>query len=210
MNERESLRTLLRVLLLIAFGCGAASRAANDQLPSSPEAVVRQERTGGLLSFVQDYWQYETEGGRLTNEGWRAADIFFAHPIPPPRERTIYIIGYYGVGGGDLPVIKNMEKPSADRRAISQVQVSTGNAIGKLDSTLRFLPSTSLGWNMTCDLVLTNKHPAWKFRDEGSPVFIGVPTAILYVTLMRDKATNPVVRKNADATLTALEKIGPH
>ena len=208
--KRQAVRILLKALPMIALVAGPLVAQSTTQPSSSPGAVIKQERIGRLLSIVQDYWQYETEGGRLTDEGWRAADVFFAHPVPPPRERTIYIIGYYGVGGGDVPVIKYMENPSPDRRAISRVQVSTSNAIGKLDSALRFFPSTTLGFDRIHNMVLTNKDPAWKFRDEDSLVFIGVPTAILYVRLMRDKATDPVVRKNARATLAVLEKIQPH
>jgi len=209
-QKRRGVRTLLTVLPLMALVAVPLAAQSISQRPPNPETAIQQERVGGLLSFVQDYWQYETEGGRLTDEGWRAADVFFAHPIPPPRERSIYIIGYYGVGGGSLPVIRDMQKPSANQRAVSQVKVATNNAIGKLDSALRFFPSTAIGFDVTYNLVLTNKHPAWKFTDEGSAVFIGLPTAILYVTIMRDRATDPALRKNADATLAVLKRIEPY
>lgn len=204
------MRTLLLVLSVMALVTVPLAAPSTTQLSSNPEAVFQKERVGALLSFVQDYWQYETEGGRLTDEGWRAADVFFVHPVAPPRERTIFIIGYYSVGGEAMPVIRYVAKPSADQRAVSQVKVATNSPIGKLDSTLRFFPATDIGFDVTYDLILTNKHPAWKFRDEGSAVFIGLPTAILYVTLMRDRATDPAVRKNADATLVVLKKIEPH
>lgn len=209
-RKRRTLKTLLKTLPIMALSACPLAAQSTVQLPSNPKEAIQRERVGALLSFVDSYWQYETEGGRLTDDGWRAAGVFFAHPVPPPRKRTIFIIGYYGVGGETMPVIKRIEMPSADVQAISQVKVSTNYPIGKLDSALRFSPSTAIGFDVTYDLVLTNKHPAWKFRDEGFAIFIGLPTAILYVRLMRDSTTDLTLRKNADATLAVLTKIKPY
>lgn len=194
-------------LVLIATTVVAQSPTA---LQSNPEEVFRKERVGALLSFVEYYCQYETQGGRLTDSGWEAAAPFFAHPVPPPHERTIYVVGDYGVGGGPEPVIKPVDRPTPDLRATAQVLFSTNSAIGKLDPSLGLTREAIYGFDVTYKLVLTDGNPAWKFGEEGSAIFIGIPTAILYVSLMREKTTDPAVRKNADATLAALKKMKPY
>src|SRR5438270_13832882 len=41
---------------------------------------------------VEEFWKLETEGGRLTPEGWLNADIFFVRPEPLPRKKIIEVI----------------------------------------------------------------------------------------------------------------------
>jgi len=186
---------------MVAYG------QSSNQLPQNPREVFQRERVGALLAFVERYFQYETQGERLSDEGWQVMAPFFLHPIPAPRERKIIVIGGYGVGGGNGPVIRWTPSPTPDRRATAEVEVSTNEAVGTIDSSLHFFPATVYGYTIVNDLVLTDKRPAWKFTKESPAVYIGVPTAILYVTVMREKTTDRTVRKNADTTLAALKKI---
>ncbi len=206
MNRRSIIPLFLALILALLGEFVVTARTSSQQSGNSGE-LLQRERVGALLQFVEHYYQYETEGGRLTDEGWAAAASFFLHPIPPPRVRKITVVGDYGVGGGAVPVIKPADLPAPDLRATAQVDVFTTSAVGTIDSSLRFTADRTLGFEEIDDLVLTDKRPAWKFKEEPSSVMIGLPTAILYVSLMREKTTDPAIRKNADDTLAALRKV---
>jgi hypothetical protein len=201
MNQRVTIGLAILVLIMSAGTFVAAQSSA--QLPRNPEQVLQRERIGALLTFVDYYFQYETQGGRLTNDGWKAADTFFLHPIPPPHQRTIYVIGEYGVGGGPGAVITKDGKTGSTRGTVPADVL----AVGKIDPALQFAPDAQYEHGLQLELVLTKGRPAWKFNVEDTAVFVGVPTAILYVSLMRDRTTDGVIRKNADTTIAALKKI---
>src|SRR5436190_1862095 len=43
-------------------------------------------------TVVEEFWKMDTEGGRLTEAGWRAADAFFVRPVEPPEDKVILVI----------------------------------------------------------------------------------------------------------------------
>lgn len=207
-------RIMIRILAFIAiFGLPmiAMSAQVSGTVPQkSPEEVVR------------DFWKVETDGGRLSLEGWYKATEFFVRSNVPAPNRIIHIIGSNHTD--------NFEETA---RTENWAEVSlTTNELGQLDSTMRFTRSAQRGPHgelllrgplLTFHLVLTSKHwelnqdgargkeltgsPQWLIDCPENASWITVDTAIRYVTETRTKTTDPSIKKNADETLTKLTKL---
>lgn len=154
----------------------------------------------------------DAEGGRLTEEGWRAADHFFLRPIELPKER-VFCVFDYGFSVWD-PKIEN------DR---ADVIVSTAGTVWKIDSKMGIGTCSDQGKDFWVNkLVLTNKHwefapdrltlkevagaPEWSLEKESNYVYLTVGTAIRYLSHVRDSTTDPVIKRNADQTLAFLRR----
>jgi hypothetical protein len=169
---------------------------------------------------VEDFWELETHGTRLTPEGWSKTNNFFIRPSPP--------------FSNIIHVISNTDKTGIDETARTEnwAEVYVGTTkLGQLDSALRFkhyperAPNVALlkGPLIKFDLVLTEKH--WDLKPDGAigaelagPLewrivcgddtpWITVDTAIRYVMGKRDLASDSLVKKNAEATLAELKKL---
>ena len=108
------------------------------------------------------------------------------------------------------------------------------NYYGDLDSAMRFKRAPTVapdggiikqGGTVEYTLVLTDKHlefrpdarepkevtcaPEWRIEKPQPQVrpMVNLATAIRYVTEVRDKTKDPVVKKNADQTLAKLKKL---
>lgn len=161
---------------------------------------------------VAEFWKFETEGGRLTREGWYKAGPFFVRPDRPTEKKTI-------------AVISAKYKYSVDERWVKGNQAEIANEcvyLGRIDDLLRYRPPDSRydKTEVLHHLVLTDKHwefesdgntekevggpPAWRIENPEPLLWVTVDTAVRYVTQIRDKTTDPVIKKNADQTLTKL------
>ncbi len=98
-------------------------------------------------------------------------------------------------------------------------------ALGEIDSSLRFTSAVPGGIKVRegYKLVLNNKYSLpgaagaaakevigpnrWKIEDSPSEEWTTVNAAIRYVTEMRDKATDPAIKKDAEETLTKLKSL---
>ncbi len=163
----------------------------------------------------------ETTGGRLTFQGWNKASTFFIRPNFYP-------------GTGHVHVILNDQPDYAEESARTQswAEVDAGmNEVGQMDAALRFEPvpepphgiEVMEGPSIRFDLVLTDKHwqlqpdgsmslalmgpPEWKIVNESPELCITIDAAVRYVTEMRAKTKDPLIRKNADNTLAALKRL---
>src|SRR5438270_9121017 len=87
-------RWATRLIGILVF---VAAPFCNAQSSSHP--------TKSPKTVVEEFWKMDTEGGRLTDDGWRAADSFFARPIEPPKERVICVI--YGDFAVRDPTVKD-------------------------------------------------------------------------------------------------------
>ncbi len=161
----------------------------------------------------------ELAGTRLTRDGCRKTDHFLVRPSVAPPD-TVSIVSE------DFEVHETAIKQDS-----AKLYLYFPRFYGSLDSTLRFEPALKgapgggiIKEGATADysLVLAEKHwevepdgrelkeatgaPQW--RIESSQVgTISLATAIRYVTEMRDKSTDPAIRKNAEQTLTKLKKL---
>lgn len=172
--------------------------------------------------LVKEFWQIETQGGRLTSDGWIKASHFFIRPLPPPALYAIHVIPNGSVGTID---------ESARTNNWAELWVGTIE-LGTLDSALHFKRSPERVPNgpligptlIKFDLVLTDKHwelkpdgilgpeisgpPEWKIVSEsGNGLWVSVDAAVRYVDAEREKATDPVIRKNAKGSLAELKEL---
>jgi len=66
------MKQLLAILLALLPGVIDGSAETSADQPKSPKAVV------------EEYWKFETEGGHLTDAGWKKGDTWRLRPSPPP------------------------------------------------------------------------------------------------------------------------------
>jgi hypothetical protein len=170
-------------------------------------------QTKSPKEVVEEFLRMETEGGRLTPEGWAKAGAFFVRLSPPPRDRVIVVIA---------------RNYSVDEMWVrgDRAQVYNGyEDLGRIDSSLRYRsPDKSLFKTATLyHLTLTNKHEElglsektprevagpleWRIEDAATVLWLTLNTATRYVTEMRDKAADPTVRENGDATIMILKRL---
>lgn len=187
------------ISLLLTVGVIRALAQTTPVVQESPKQVLER-----FLAF-------ETAGGTLTADGWRRADQFFSRSAEPAADKDVYVI--YPEYGVPEPRMK-------ENKADVVVQVLPQ---GRIDSELRFVPSQNYKEGLLFHLVLVSTYPVvnskgeeskevtgppeWRIEGTGIAMLLNIAAAIHYVTLTREKTTNPVIRKNADETLAKLRKL---
>lgn len=202
----------MRFLLAVVLGLGAT--AALAQAPSSPSKSPKD--------VVEKIFQFETNGGRLTTDGWYKASRIFVrmYPVAPP----IKIVHVVRNGANDKV------EETARTENWAEVSVST-SLLGEIDAALRFKPVPKQGaygvlllqsTQVTFHVVLTEKQwrvnrdggrdyevtssPQWLIDCDQSDIWINRETAIRYVTDMRDKTGDPAIKRNAEETLATFKR----
>lgn len=178
-------------------------------LAQSPKDGVKLPK-----EIVQEFWEMEMGGGRLSTDGWNRAAVFFVHTSPPSQDKVVTVT----FAGSSVD-------EAARTGSKSEVYLECTEA-GRIDSMLRFEPSAhySLADKMMCkySLTFTDKHweyrpnreklrevtgrPEWRITEEPTELRISVATAVRYVTEMRSKTKDPALQKNADQTLAELSR----
>jgi hypothetical protein len=191
---------------LIAFSLVGATAQSPIGSGNSPKDVVER------------LWKDATEGKLLTPEGWNeASPLFLKHEAFPANASVRIVSNNWGVDHSSV------------RGDTAEVDMGYADA-GIVDATLKYSPPSrarSQKTAMVFHLVFAPTH--WTmFRSDGKEITgkeertgatewqiqepVGLPwttvnTAIRYVLEMREKATDPTIRKNADATLARLLKL---
>jgi hypothetical protein len=204
-RERAGNMGWLRVITIALAFCAISTLAQNSTLSAKSAKTV-----------LEEYWRTETNGGRLTSEGWHRANSFYVHPIPPPHNKVIVVIDNDSsvwdpwMKGNTATVIVGIE------------------SLGNIDSKLRWTPpnTSAVKEGVMYNLVLTDKHwdfesdgttvkevtgaPEWRINDTpGAVVYLNLDKAIAYVKKLRDQSTAPTIRKNANKTLAILNRYRP-
>ncbi len=198
--------------ILMLFCIAAATNSLTQESSAAPDSPKK---------IVETFWRMESAGGRLTPEGWNKSSVFF---VRSGTSRTPNVIH----------VIRNSQNDSIEEtaRTANWAEVSvTTDEVGQIDSKLRLRETSKRGSQgvlflrgpvITFSLVLIEKHwplnpdgsratevvgsPAWLITCSDSTSWIDVGTAARYVRDLRSKATDPVVKKNAEKTLDLLRK----
>ena len=208
MIRLEATSTMPRILTLLLI---TAINPCLGQAPTSPQKAPSR--------VIEDFWNIETSGGRLTSEGWYGTSGFFIRSDLSPRRRIINVIR-----NGRIDAIEE----TARTATWAEVSITT-DRVGQIDSLLRFTPSPTRGPGgvmllkgpvLTFNLVLTEKQ--WKINKDGrretesvvplqwlitcggDTAWINVETAITYVKDQEAKIKDPDVRTNAEKTLKYL------
>jgi len=177
----------------------------------APPASLVESQPKPPKDVVEEFWTFETNGGRLTADGWNKASEFFVRPSPRPDNREMSVV--YKDSVVSDAIIKG---------STAEVTVEILPQ-GQIDSSLRFTQSSSYKAGVLYHLTLTDRHwelgvkggtreeltgpPKWRIEDVSTTVWLRVDTALRYVRDMRKKSTRSVIKKNADHTIAELMKL---
>jgi len=180
---------------------GAGAQNPKEQLKPTERLVRRYEK---LIAA----------GDLLTPAGWKRASELFEKSNPYPATGDIYVVSTGGAVGEDWV--------KGDR---AQVETKWDDDYGTIDSALRYKPPSPGGhiaMAQMFSLVLTHAQsdgsgqgtlattsPAaeWKFEGALRIRSATIPAALKYVARMRDRSTDPAIRKNAAKTIAALKRL---
>ena len=165
---------------------------------------------------VEELWILASAGELLTPEGWQNVSGFFTEPLPPHKSDVLVVSNHWGPAG----------RPDVSGH---DTVVSVGCwEWGIIDAALRFTPApktTAVKEGRGYDLVFAPQHfrtfkngklvedgtnpldNRWQITKPLDMPFTTVNTAIRYVLEKRNKTSDPVIRQNADKTLTELMKL---
>ena len=171
----------------------------------SPPQVLQYKKSTELA--IKRCEKLVAEGFLLTADGWSRASILFDRSDAYPADGEIQLISGPGIiaetqRNGDL----------------AEVGTKWGDYYGTIDSHLRYKPPAPKGRIMleeSFSLVFLHRPPgAAVTAGSGQRLIKGplhmrsadIPHAIRYVEGMRDQSNDPVIRRNADKTITALKR----
>ncbi len=195
------LYSIVLVCTLSASGTGAGAQNPKEQLKPTEQLVRRYEK---LIAA----------GDLLTPAGWKRASELFEKSNPYPTSGDIYVVSTGGAVGEDWV--------KGDR---AQVETKWDDNYGTIDSALRYKPPSPSGriaMGQIFSLISTHAQPCgsgsgasatatpaaeWKFEGDLRIRSATIPAAIKYVKQMRDRSTDPAIRKNADKTIAALKRL---
>jgi len=161
---------------------------------------------------VVEYEKFVADGAFLTPEGWKKAGTLYEQSTAYPPNGEIFLMGTGGNLGEDW--VKDNE---------AQVETKWTDYYGTIDSALRFKPPEHYVMTVYMfRLVYTNKHRdiggngeplreltgpwEWKLADPQTKRVTTTARAIEYLSLMRDKTDDPLIKKNADKSIAALKR----
>jgi hypothetical protein len=154
------------------------------------------------------------DGFLFTLPGWKKAALLFELPSPIPRDMLIYVTTR------QRPFGKIQQQ--GNRMEFDEMWV---DPLGIIDSGLRYKPSpqgelegtiflyrlvlSGEKWEPTADRQQPGESAGaqeWKIEGALKVREVAVDAAIRCVTTMRDQASNPEIKKNADKTLAILKQ----
>lgn len=156
------------------------------------------------------------DGALLTAEGWKQSSMLWTSSDPYPRNGEIVVEDLSGIIGEDWV-----------RGNRAQVETKWDDLYGSIDSSLRYKSGSPSGGSIMMARLLTlvcvespqsvavsakRSDPRcageWKLEGPRRSREATIPRAIKYVTEMRDKSTDPVIRGNANKTIETLKHMG--
>ena len=161
---------------------------------------------------IEQYWNYEVNGGRLTDEGWVRAGKYYYRPSAPPKLRTIVVIH------PDYSVWSGFVHGNSARVIIGLRE------IGEIDYHLQFTPhkSNSVKEGHSYALRLTDTHwqllpgsktlsrvpgpSEWRIDGADNKIWLTLDIAVKYVFEIQTTTSDPSVKKKADRTLAMLKR----
>jgi hypothetical protein len=193
--------SIVLALTVSTGGTGATAQKSKEQLKPTEQLVRRYEK---LIAA----------GDLLTPAGWKRATQLFEKSNAYPLSGDIYVVSTGGAVGEDWV--------KGDR---AQVETKWDDNYGTIDSALRYKPPSPSGriaMVQMFSLVLTHAQPdgsgngtpataspasEWRFEGDLRIRSSTIPAAIKYVERMRDRSTDPAIRKNAARTIAALRRL---
>jgi hypothetical protein len=169
---------------------------------------------GEPKEVVEQYWNMGMRGELLTPEGWEASSGLFTKPNPALQDNSFDVFSNdYGVNSATIT------------GNTAEVAMGFSN-LGRIDSALRYSPPPKTPYYKTAllfRLALTplyirmfgpdgkteierkpTGNSGWKISETFPRPWTTVNTAVRFVLETRNKTNDPVIKKNADETLTKL------
>jgi hypothetical protein len=163
---------------------------------------------------IEQFCNLDSNGARLTRDGWNEAATLFLKPAPYTKNLVIEISKSF-IAIGEPQIVGNYADIWTEY---------TG--LGQIDSKLHFSwgkqPPGPVFTRGFYKLFFTDKHwildgkddelkevagaKEWKIRDFQPILLIRLDIAIRYVTECRDKSDNAVIKRNANKTLAILKQ----
>jgi hypothetical protein len=193
----------VKQILVVAFFVISTPAVLSTQTVDRPEETPKK--------VIEEYVKLIHDGALLTSEGWSEADKFWELPGAAPDNTVISI-----VSGASTISEYRVEGRTAE------VHEWGVNDLGRIDPALRYLPPRSSDWVIKVyHLVLTDRHwqrgpdgkpgrevvgpLVWRIKGSQAVRWTTLDPAIHYVTEMRDKSKDSIVKSNADATIAILK-----
>jgi hypothetical protein len=214
----SSKRRQLKWILIVGIATVFFSTALGAQDTKPTAEVAKSPIKNSPTEVVDEVWRLATQGELLNPEGWRQACGFYTKPTPFSGKKVIVVMGN---DWGPAYVLGSKDDGA---------NVGLGyTALGQIDSELRYTPppktdaiKTGFLYHLVVEptyimmygsdgKTLVEKKPTgehvWQIQGSPDSSWTTVNTAIRYVLEMRDKATDPVVKKNASQTLAKLMRL---
>ena len=195
------------ICVLALLSIGDFSSQAPAQASKSPKDIV------------DELWRHATVGDLLTSEGWQKSRAYFTHPVPGGNSKSILVVS------------NEWGPPELQSQAENNAQVILWiYQFGEIDPTLKFKPAKiggeekvaivyhlayvkthyiaykSDGKTLSVDKEVSGPM-SWEIEDPPGPPWTTVNTAIRYVLEKRNNSTDPLIKKNADETISSLLKL---
>lgn len=182
--------------ILLAMTSLGFAQAPNSNRKPTEKLVVEWERLVASGAF-------------LTPDGWDAAGKLYKHANAFPTTGEISLISTGGLVGENW-----------NREGTAEVETKWDDYYGTIDSSLRYNPPPGpVMWGGVFRLVYTNKHVEtgnrgevigpwdWKIEQPQMSRWSTVKKALEYVTMMREKTDDPIIKQNAGKTILALKHL---
>jgi hypothetical protein len=156
-------------------------------------------------SVFKEFCKLDNDGGQLTPDGWRKIASLFVHPQPgPPRGGIVTIVDGCALSNAE---ITDDGKAGIMREVIALCVLHPDTGLLEQGD----LPPGGIKQREDFSLVQTDAHtphasPSWKIEGRVPEPSMTVEAAIRYVTELRDKTTNPGIRKNSERALAGLRR----
>jgi hypothetical protein len=205
--EKTSMKELIMPMVIVALAVVPLSA----QCPAAPKRSPKE--------VVEQFCELDAAGKQLTSEGWPEVARLFARPTTPRRGKVIVVKDFVIP---DAMVVGNKAELWVEYIYLGQL-----NSAGRF-SDLYFPPEASsvrgpVKVRVVYNLILAERHwqpgadggpareitgPAeWRIEGSAPEPRVTVDTALRYLTHMRDKSSDPVIKKNADRSIATLKRL---
>jgi hypothetical protein len=164
---------------------------------------------------VETLWAMATRGELLTTDGWRLASGYFSKPGPPDSDKVVQVVSnYFGVNNysndGTIAMVEMEYTDEGQINAVLRYRPPHETHADKTSLRYRLVsgPSYMVTYGPDGKTKVQEKEipgkKAWLVQGPPPAPWATVNAAIRYLLEMREKATDPAIKENADQTLTIL------
>jgi hypothetical protein len=174
-------------------------------------AIVLLLSIGATAAIAQNHFRYDgkatsltvlqyeklvTDGTLLSPEGWKRAAKLFEVSIPYPEAGVIDLTSTGGFVG-----------ETSRQNDLAEVWTKWTDNLGSIDSALRYRSPDQnvVGTIYVFHLVFIGRK--WKIAGLSRNRTATVDRALRYVTEMRNRSADPVIRENANKTIAVLKRL---